>query len=366
MSMRVLTSGIDSLYFSVRAPVRAEAWALLRRSKERAEFERELTPLEFPLTGQAFLVKPHGWRGYTFWATSPDFELMVGKSEKFPPVYVQMHSAYLHSMGVEPALHLVELFLRHELLAAPANLVVSRLDIHCDYQGWDPEIEDMRRFVCRGRGRRVHVEREEAFAHGRRLTGFTFGRGALSARLYDKTLQAVQWSLTWVPDLWTGQDPDRPVWRLEFAYERNVLREFNLRTVDEALAAVQDLWEYGTGKWLTLRRRVRDARERRWPLDPVWEALQAVRVSPERTGVVRRRVRQVREERVLRLVLGGLTSLAALRGWELLDEALVEVGPELETYLRLRERTFRGEVRRKQARLLDVSGYLDEDDRDVA
>jgi hypothetical protein len=98
----------------------------------------------------------------------------------------------------------------------------------------------------------------------------------------------------------------------------------------------------------------------------VWEALQAVRVSHERTGVVRRRVRQVREERVLRLVLGGLTSLAALRGWELLDEALTEVGPELETYLRLRERTFRGEVRRKRARLLDVTGYADEDDRDVA
>jgi len=132
-----------------------------------------------------------------------------------------------------------------------------------------------------------------------------------------------------------------------------------------AARCAADLWECGTEKWLTLRRRVRDARERRWPLDPVWEALQAVRVSPERSGMVRRRVRQVREERVLRLVLGGLTSLAALRGWELLDEALVEVGPELETYLRGRERTFRGEVRRKQARLLDVTGYLDEGDRDV-
>ncbi len=366
MSMRVLASGIDSLYFSVRAAVRPEAWELLTRARERAEFEREPAPVEFPLTGQAFMLKPHGWRGYTFWATSPDYELMVGRSEKFPPVYVQMHSAYLHSMGVEPALHMVELFLRNELLAAPAELVASRLDVHCDYQGWDPEIEDIRRFVCRGRGRRVHVQREEAYAHGRRLTGFTFGRGALLARLYDKTLQAAQRGLTWVSDLWTGHDPGRPVWRLEFAFERTALREFNLRTVDEALAAVQDLWEYGTGRWLTLCRRVRDAREQRWPLDPVWEALQAVRVAHGRTGVVCRRVLQVREERVLRLVLDGLTSLSALRGWELLDVALTEVGPELELYLRRRERTFRGEVRRKPARLLDVTSYVDERDRDVA
>jgi hypothetical protein len=290
----------------------------------------------------------------------------VGRSEKFPLVYVQMHSAYLHSMGVEPALHLVELFLRHELLGGPAELLVSRLDVHCDYQGWDPEIEDIRRFVCRGRGRRVHIEHEEAFAQGRRPTGFTFGRGALSARIYDKTLQATQRGLTWVPELWTGRDPDRPVWRLEFAFERDVLREFNLRTVDEAIGAVQDLWEYGTAKWLTLRRRVRDTRERRWPLDPVWEALQAVRVTHSRTGVVRRRVRQVREERVLRLVLGGLTSLAALHGWEMLDDALVAVGAELEEYLRRRERTFRAEVRRKRARLLDVTAYVDEDGRDAA
>jgi len=32
----------------------------------------------------------------------------------------------------------------------------------------------------------------------------------------------------------------------------------------------------------------------------------------------------------------------------------------------VRERTFRSEVRRKQARLLDVTGYLDEGDRDAA
>ena len=366
MTVVLLASGVDSLYFSVRSPVRADAWALLEGARDRADFEHEPAPLDFPLTGQAFLVRPHGWRGYRFWASSPDFELMVGRSERFPAVYVQVHSAYLHSMGVQPALHLVELFLRHELLGAPADLSVSRLDIHCDYQGWDPEIEDLRRFVCRGRGRRVHVERDEAFAHGRRLTGFTFGRGALSARIYDKTLQAAQRGLTWVPDLWRVRDPDRPVWRLEFAFERTALREFNLRTVDEALAAIQDLWQYGTERWLTLRRRMRDARQRRWPLDPVWEAVQLVRLSPERTGVVRRRVRQVREERVLRLVLGGLTSLAALRGWELLDEALSEIGPELESYLRVRERTFRGDVRRKRARLLDVTAFADEDDRDAA
>lgn len=60
MSMRVLTSGIDSLYFSVRALVRAEAWELLKRAKDRAEHEREPAPLEFPLSRHSWSSRTDG------------------------------------------------------------------------------------------------------------------------------------------------------------------------------------------------------------------------------------------------------------------------------------------------------------------
>jgi len=61
--------------------------------------------------------------------------------------------------------------------------------VYADRQGWELELGDLHRFVCRGRGRRVLVEREHAFASGRRLTGFMFGRHALVAPLYDKTAE---------------------------------------------------------------------------------------------------------------------------------------------------------------------------------
>lgn len=52
--------------------------------------------------------------------------------------------------------------------------------------------------------------------------------------------------------------------------------------------------------------------------------------------------------------------MAALRGWDALDDALVEVEPLLEGYLRARERTFGADVRHKRARLMEVSAFLDE------
>lgn len=69
------------------------------------------------MTGQALLVRPHGLPRHTYWLTSPDFELILGKSEKFPPVLVHLHSAYPHTVGIDWALDLMEALLRHEMFA---------------------------------------------------------------------------------------------------------------------------------------------------------------------------------------------------------------------------------------------------------
>ncbi len=320
----------------------------------------EPVPFEFPLTGQAFMLKPYGLRGYAHWLASPDFELLLGRNARFPAALVQLHSAYLHSMGAEWALQLAEQLLRLEVFGGPPELVVSRVDLYADSQGWDLELADMRRFVCRGRGRRAFVDREQAFASGRRLTGFMFGRSAILARLYDKTAEIERRGVSWLPDLWGERDDGRPVWRLEFQFRREVLGEFQLRTVEETLASVQDLWRYGTGQWLTLRLPNGDPRERRWPVDPLWQEVQAVEIAPAVCGVVRQRLVQAREERVVQGLQGYLTSWAALREHEQLDRTMEAVGPILERYLASRGRTFQSEVRRKRARLLSISAFLDD------
>jgi len=60
--------------------------------------------------------------------------------------------------------------------------------------------------------------------------------------------------VNWIPDLWGVDGRDKPVWRLEFQFRRKVLVEFHLRSVDETLASLQDLWRYAASDWLTVHR----------------------------------------------------------------------------------------------------------------
>jgi hypothetical protein len=263
--------GVDTLNLAAKGPVRKELWELVGEAKAQAQTSAESELIDFPVAGQTFLLRPHGVRGYTYWLSSPDFELMLGTSEKFPAVLVQMHSAYMHSMGVDGSLRLVEQLLGHDVFAGPYELMVSRIDLCADVQGWAPELTDLRRFVGFGRHRRAFVERQVTYRYDRfSADGLHVRQGRPVGRIYDKTVEIRRRGLSWLPDLWGTDGRDDPVWRLEFQYRRAVLVEFNLSTVGDVLAAVHDLWRYATEDWLSLRTPMSDRRVLRrvlaaWP-----------------------------------------------------------------------------------------------------
>jgi hypothetical protein len=285
--LKVLASGIDTLHLSARGTIRPELWEVLEQARLQAQAEEQLVPVELGDSGQCFNVKGHGLRGYALWLTSPDYELLLGKSERFPAALVQLHAAYLHSMGAEAALDLVVMMLRREIFAGECEIRVSRIDLYADLQGWDLEIDDLRRFVGAGRARRAYPEVESSnqlHTFGRKTTGFVFGRGDLLCRIYDKTAEIRRRGTSWLPDLWGEINSGEPVWRVEFQYRRAVLVEFGLRTLDEALSGVQDLWLYATHDWLSYRTPVRDARVRRWPVDPIWTLCRGYGCRPRSVG----------------------------------------------------------------------------------
>lgn len=204
---------------------------------------------------------------------------------------------------------------------------VSRIDLHADMQGWHLRTADLDRFVGYGRHRRAFEDNRQVFQSGSRLSGFMFGRDALVARIYDKTAQIRKDGISWLPDLWGENfDPGAPVWRVEFQFRREAIADFQARTVDEVIASVQDVWRYGSVKWLTLRLPTGDPRRRRWRLDPAWEEVQAVRIAPTMTGLVRRRIDQASELRLLQGIQGYATSLAAVRGRNGREEAMRTLG----------------------------------------
>jgi hypothetical protein len=356
--MRLLASGIDTLNLSVKGTIREPVWELLAEVQRRARANEDVAPVSFPVTEEAFECRPYGWRGYTYWLSSPDYEVMAGRSAKFPAVLVQTHSAFLHSVGIDPALDQVERLLRLDLIDGAFKQGVSRIDVHADLQGWDLCTADLDRFVGYGRHRAAFDR--QLFQSGSRLDGFQFGKDALLARLYDKTAEIRKHGVSWLPDLW-GDDyvPGSTVWRLEFQFRREALTEFHFKTADEVIASVQDLWHYGTVKWLSLHVPTKDRRRRRWPIDPAWKEIQAVRIAPTMTGVVRRRIEQASELRLVQGIQGYATSLAAARGHEGRDEAMKDIGSLIPHYLAERGLVFEDEVSRKRARRLSVTSWLD-------
>lgn len=357
MTLAVLASGVDSLYVSAKGTVRPPLWPVLELVKGVAQDAGEAEMFEWPTTGRRMAVKPHGVRTYGYWLTSPDFELMLSTNERFPPAMVQLHSAFLHSVGVDAAIDAAASVLAEDVFAWPPELNVSRIDLYADVQGWDLELGHLPRFVSLGRARRGFGQVEE-FTTGHRLTGFRFGAGgALMVRVYDKTIEIGRRGLAWLPDLWGERRSDEPVWRIEAQFKRAALVDFNppLRTVDEVLARLQALWRYVTGEWLTYREPSDHRREARWPLDPVWRDVQAIELAPSSVDVVRGRLAQAEELRLVQGALGYLTSWAALANARELDAAMEAIRPILVRYLESKGSTFRDEVKRKRDRRLEVS-----------
>lgn len=345
---RFVAAGIDTLYFSVRGELVDGFTRFLRAMREMAGGEASV--FELRESDQPLMLRSHGWRGYPFWVSAAGYELMVGAAKPFPPVYVQLHSAFIHSLGAEVAVAELETRLRTDLFPNGLTLIPSRIDVYADVQGWIPTAGDLDRFVCRGTRRRMYETQVSREMHsiGRRLSGFTFGKGDVVARIYDKTLETAAKGETWQRVIWTGVDEMAPVWRVEFQFRRGALVSLGIGNVGAALWHRQELWRYGTG-WLSLRQPTAAAQSFRWPEDAVWKWLRTAEIGFPATPLVRERIRDADERRLVAGFLGYVASLAAITGTEDVDSALQRARPLAVRYLKDRGAEFSERVRQKKS-----------------
>lgn len=347
--VRVLAGGIDSLYASVRGELVDGLLGILDEVR-RASPDQDV-PLTISGSAPDLLLRPHGWRGYPFWLSSPRYELCLGAADPFPPAYLQLHAAHIHSLGVERAVEDAEAMLVRDLFPTGCRAIASRVDVFVDEQGWVPEREDFARFQCRGLRRRVFEVPRQQHGYGRRLSGFSFGTGDLVARLYDKTLEMTVKGHTWPELLWRGWDRAQPVWRVEIQYRRPVLAAMGLTGMREVVEHRQGLWEYGT-RWLSLRVASQDSNRARWPVAPVWEELTRASVGGRAEPLIRERVRQDDVLRLTQGLVGYATSLEAAGAARGLGQALVTSAPAVGAYLTRGGASFAELVHAKRERQL--------------
>lgn len=345
--VRVLAAGVDTIHASaagVLLPGLRQELAELRADAGTAGLAVDLGD-----NPEGFILQPHGWRGYPIWLRSARIELMLGAVEPFPPAFLQWHSAFLHAHGLEDAVSSVERWLGDAVMEAKAPLRAARVDLYCDFQGWVPLARDLDRFNCRAVSRRLFEVYQQAHMSGRHFSGFTFGKGDVVGRIYDKSLEMTVRGQSWQESVWEDYDPEQPVWRVEFQFRRRVLRRFGLETLEQALDARQELWGYGM-HWLSLRRPRVDSNRSRWEVARVWAELRHAQLGSPSSPLVRLAVGSASQERLVRGFLGYATSLGASSGSAELKEVLRWAGGLTDLHLRETGREFPQMVQEKRRR----------------
>lgn len=348
--VHVLASGWDSLYLSFPGDLAQWAIDYLSDLKTAAAANGDGEPIEWP--GGSGVVQGHSGGRFAFFVRSGGFDLRLSASSRLPGIYSQVFSALIHSRGVtEAALAVGSAALA--FMEEPAPAVVSRADLYADFIGWIPEPGDLGKFVTRSRSRGEHYDAADDFFTGRRFTGFSFGRGDVVGRLYDKTRELKKSGKEWLWDLWGPASARQSVWRLEFQFRRKALFEFQIKSVEDLLGAEADLWSYGLD-WLSLRIPTDNAQPYRWPIAPQWQELRSQRPATPLLGLLRRRLRQDAESAVLRALGGYLTSWGALHG--LTDEAAASrhAAERLRQYYADQGRSFGEIANRKRERWLEL------------
>lgn len=329
--VRVLAAGIDTIYASVREALDVDRLADALTMRSRAADSDDAVPWELHGAGRTFLVQPHGQRGYAVRLSAPSLDVWLGLEGESarPTMYVELRSVGIHMAGVEAAVEdaqrVVEWFCPSlQGQSSGAALTASRVDLYADVQGWAPRLDDDNRFVCRGRsvGNYDAETFSDANARSRRRTGrafagFTFGRGRVVARIYNKTLQMQAKGQDWQQAVWDKPVADQDVWRVEVQFRRAVLTDFrtgddeNINTVADTLDNRQALWKYGVGDWLTLRVPNGDTNRSRWPIDPAWQVIQSAAIGSPSSPLVRQRVQAASFDRLIQGMTGYVTSVVA-------------------------------------------------------
>ena len=328
-------AGIDTLAVGFKVDefdLTADEWAYLGDAKANAQgsmFDSGGCPVI--LRGHRFSMSPKGWHGYDYVLVNDDLRVNLAARANgggtFPEVFVTWRSHYLWRYSWEAAFAHFERWLREWALWTPKydettgelapDHVVSRVDLCLDVAMPIPEIRMMRgEVVSFARKNNHHGIVYQEHMVGIKATGYTFGKGDLVCRIYDKLEEVKHSEKAWFLDMYRerGWDGESPVTRVEFQARRAHLKAQQITTITDLQFRRADLWRYFSNEWISLRDLVAtDSNRRRWPVKEFWRV---VRDSCDKfgklTGVRRLTQRAPKIDKVRALLRGVLVTATAL------------------------------------------------------
>jgi hypothetical protein len=228
-------------------------------------------------------------------------------------------------------------------------LTASRLDVFADFQGWEVNAEDRRRFVCRADDVATRENRMT-------FTSFEFGRrtsNTVMTRIYDKTIQMVEAGADYWRDIWGSNfDPTQRVIRIEFEINRTGLVQFGVNSPFDAIEKAACIYKSIATEWISLRIPTADGTRSRWPVEPSWEQVQQATFTAEAFGIKRIYAGRKRGEmaNLLPGARGYLSSVGAVAGVRTLDESIAVAARLIREAEANGTETFESRLSRKFAR----------------
>ena len=272
---KILRTGIDSLYVSYQGELTTESSIELKTLKELAQSNspEKIALAQYFAYDHGFDVSDRGRHPFAYILRDNWYRIEIAKlgALRAPLAHSQISSELLTLKGPEKAVtDLTAIIEKIGLPSGPPN--VSRVDLCVDFitdhplnaivdTDWVTKAKDMDRYSVQ-----------------RQFSGWVIGRGKISARLYNKTLEMNKKPRPYLEELWieSGWDGHQDVWRLEFQIRRDCLRDLDIITFENLMHNLAGLWNYSTQNWLRLSiPNENDKTQTRWPTAPVWESLQS-------------------------------------------------------------------------------------------
>ena len=313
---KILRTGIDSLYLSYQGDLLEESSINLTRLKKMAQSpDPRVTALaQIDINDHIFEVKDRGRHPFAFILNDNWYRIEIAKlgAIRTPLAHVQVTSELLTEYGVQQSVSDLNNIV-NSLGTLSESPAVSRVDLCVDFvtdypldeivdSDWVTRAKDMDRYTVK-----------------RIFSGWVIGIGGnIVARLYNKTLEMKKKPRPYLEKIHhdCGWDGLSDVWRLEFQFRREALRELGIISFSSLNDSLAGLWQYVTNEWLRLTiPSDTDKTQSRWPTACVWEVLQQASWSGEKP-VSRVEVEKGRPPSDRSLFINGISGLTSFMARE--------------------------------------------------
>jgi len=299
-----------------------------------------------------FELLTNGTKGYSYILQNSAYKIYLAKYEPtlqgYTPIQIRISSEYLWSYGISKAWSIIYHWVE-ENFGEISEEKVSRVDL-CTHVANVDFITDYEKSY------KGDFKKSQVFKTNNVINAITFGSRQsknIYCRIYNKSLELKEKRhKTWFKDIWESNNIDTEnVWNIEFEIKSELLRRFNLNTVNDVIWYTKDLWEFCTKKWIVKVDRT-NKRVERCETNSDWEKIQNAFPYLTNAGLIDREKQINMDADVLIPTIAGfVTSYSARRDINSIEKAINEIGNKILKYFERKNTCFKYEVKEKNKML---------------